>query len=50
MAYRKNFAPKSRAEVAGGNDHCCISEPQKRQSREEKKNYDEGYLRIFRHD
>lgn len=28
-SYKKNYAPKSRAEVAGGNDHCWIAEVQK---------------------
>ncbi len=28
MAYKKNFAPRSRAEVAGANDHLWISEVQ----------------------
>lgn len=29
MAYKKNYAPKNRAEVAGANDHLWIPEPQK---------------------
>ncbi len=29
MSYRKNYAPKSRQEVAGGNDCCWIPEAQK---------------------
>ncbi len=49
MAYRKNYAPKNRQEVAGANDHCWISEMQKHQSRKEKKKYDENYIRIFGH-
>ncbi len=28
-SYRKNYAPKSRQEVAGGNDHCWIPEAMK---------------------
>jgi len=48
--YRKNYAPKSRAEVAGGNDHCWIHEIQKRMTKEGKKKYDKSYVRIFGHE
>lgn len=48
--YRKNYAPKSRQEVAGGNDGCWIPEMQKHQSREVKKRYDKSYVRIFGHE
>jgi len=48
--YRKNYAPKSRAEVAGANDHLWIPEMQKRQSKEEKARYDKNYVRIFGHE
>lgn len=47
--YRKNYAPKSRAEVAGANDHLWIPEMQKHQSREEKKRYDRNYEHVFKH-
>ncbi len=47
MAYRKNYAPKNRQEVAGGNDHCQIPEPQKWPVN--KKQYDENYEKIFNH-
>ena len=43
--YQKNYAPKSRQEVAGGNDHCWIPEMQKWP--EDKKKYDENFERIF---
>ena len=43
--YQKNYAPKSRQEVAGGNDHCWISEMQKWPS--DKRKYDENFERIF---
>ena len=46
--YRKNYAPKNRQEVAGGNDHCWIPERQKWPK--EKKKYDENYVRIFGHE
>ncbi|KKN47750.1 hypothetical protein LCGC14_0659840 [marine sediment metagenome] len=48
--YRKNFKPKNRQEVAGGNDHCWIPETQKYGSKEDKKKYDESYVRIFGHE
>ena len=48
--YRKNYAPKSRQEVAGANDHCWIPEMQKRMSKEGKKNYDINYRNCFGHD
>ena len=47
--YRKNYAPKSRKEVAGANDHLWISEMQKKMTKEEKERYDESYVRIFGH-
>ena len=50
MAYKKNYAPKSRQEVAEANDGLWIHEPQKFQTREEKKEYDKNYRRIFGHD
>ncbi len=46
--YRKNFKPKNRQAVAGGNDHCWIPEMQKPPI--DKKRYDENYKRIFGHD
>ena len=46
--YRKNYAPKSRQEVAGGNDHLWISEPQKPPT--DRKKYERNYERIFGHD
>lgn len=48
--YQKNYKPKSRQEVAGGNDHLWIAEAQKKMTKEEKKKYDESYIRIFGHD
>ncbi len=48
--YQKNFAPKDRQAVAGGNDHCWISTVQKKMTKEEKKKYDESYVRIFKHE
>ncbi len=47
--YKKNYAPKNRQEVAGGNDNCWIPEMQKYQSRKEKKRFDENYEKIFGH-
>ncbi len=41
--YTKNYAPKSRQEVAGGNDHCWIAEVQKPTTEE----YRQGYVRVF---
>ena len=48
MGYRKNYAPKSRGEVAGANDHCWIAEPQKPPT--DRKRYEENYKKIFKHD
>lgn len=48
-SYKKNYAPKNRQAVAGGNDHLWIPEMQKHQSKEEKKRYDKNYVRIFGH-
>ncbi len=45
--YRKNYAPKSRQEVAGGNDHCWIPEMQKPPT--DRKKYERNYERIFGH-
>lgn len=47
--YRKNYAPKSRQEVAGGNEGCWIPEMQKRMTKEGKKNYDKNYVIVFGH-
>ena len=46
--YRKNYAPKSRQEVAGGNDGCWIPEMQKPPI--DRKKYERNYVRIFGHD
>lgn len=46
MAYQKNYAPKSRAEVAGANDHLWIPEAMKWPT--DKAKYDREYDRIFR--
>ena len=46
--YRKNYAPKNRQEVAGGNDHLWISEAQKQPLN--RKKYEENYKKIFKHD
>lgn len=43
MAYQKNYAPKSREEVAGANDHLWIPEMQKPAT----KKYYQEYSRIF---
>lgn len=43
--YRKNYAPKSREEVAGANDHLWIPDMQKWP--EDKKKFDENWERIF---
>jgi hypothetical protein len=48
MAYKKNYKPKNRQEVAGANDHLWIAEMQKPPA--DKKKYDENYRRIFGHD
>ena len=48
--YQKNYAPKNRQAVAGGNDHCWIPEMQKKMTRKEKDTYDKNYKRIFGHD
>jgi len=48
--YQKNYAPKSRQEVAGGNDHCWIPEMQKKMTKKEKEIYDKNYVRIFGHE
>ncbi len=48
--YQKNFKPKNRQAVAGGNDHCWIPEMQKRQNKEEKERYDRNYRKIYGHD
>ncbi len=45
--YRKNYAPKNRAEVAGANDHLWIHEAQKWPT--DKARYDRNYERIFKH-
>lgn len=45
MAYKKNYAPKSRQEVAGANDHLWIPEMQKWPA--DRKKYNENYNRIF---
>ena len=42
-SYRKNYAPKSRQEVAGANDHLWIAEAQKPTTEE----YRKGYVRVF---
>lgn len=47
MAYKKNYAPKNRAEVAGANEHLWIAEPQKWPA--DKARYDRNYERIFKH-
>ena len=46
--YKKNYAPKNRAEVAGGNDHCWISTAQIWPK--DKKQYDKNYRKCFGHD
>ncbi|KKL90787.1 hypothetical protein LCGC14_1901170 [marine sediment metagenome] len=46
--YRKNYAPKSRQEVAGANDHLWINEPQKPPI--DRRKYESEYKRIFGHD
>lgn len=46
MAYRKNYAPKNRQEVAGANDHLWIPEMQKPPTN--RKIFEENYDRIFR--
>ncbi len=45
--YQKNYAPKSRQEVAGANEHLWIAEAQKYPAN--KKKCDENYMRIFGH-
>ena len=45
--YRKNYAPKNRQEVAGGNDYCWIPEMQKPPT--DRKKYERNYERIFGH-
>ncbi len=47
--YKKNYAPKNRQQVAGGNEHLWIPEMQRKQNKEEKERYDENYVRIFKH-
>ena len=44
--YKKNFAPKSRQEVAGANEHLWIAEAMKWPN--DKARYDRNYDRIFR--
>ncbi len=46
--YQKNYAPKNRAEVAGANDHCWISDHRNRTV--DKKKYDKNYRKVFGHD
>ncbi len=43
--YTKNYAPKSRQEVAGGNDHLWIHEAQKWPANKAK--FDESIERAF---
>ena len=43
--YKKNYAPKSRQEVAGANDHLWIPEAMKWPT--DKAKYDRNYERIF---
>ncbi|KKN75869.1 hypothetical protein LCGC14_0375770 [marine sediment metagenome] len=45
--YKKNYAPKSRQEVAGANDHLWISEQVKYPAN--KARYDKNYEKIFKH-
>ena len=46
--YRKDYAPQSRQEVAGGNNHCWIAEMQNPPA--DRKKYERNYERIFGHD
>lgn len=46
--YRKNYAPKSRAEVAGANDHLWIPKVV-RETAEDREKYRRNYERIFKH-
>ncbi len=48
MAYKKNYAPKNRQEVAGANDHLWIPEAQKQPA--DRKKYEENYVKIFGHE
>ena len=48
MKYEKKYAPKSRQEVAGANDHLWIAEAQKPPT--DRKKYEENDKRIFGHD
>ena len=43
--YRKNYTPKSRAEVAGANDHLWLHEAQKWPA--DKARFDESFERAF---
>ncbi len=45
--YQKNYAPKSRQEVAGANDHLWISNH--RNKTVDKETYDRNYERAFGH-
>ncbi len=47
MAYKKNFAPKNRQEVAGANDHLWIPEMSKPPT--DRKKYERNYEKIFGH-
>lgn len=47
MAYKKSYAPKSKAEVAGANDHLWAD---KQKWPEDKRQYDINYKKAFGHD
>lgn len=47
MAYKKSYAPKSKAEVAGANDHLWAD---KQKWPADKTKYDRNYIRIFGHE
>ncbi len=47
--YRKNYAPKSRQEVAGANEHRWIHKVV-RETPDDRENYRKNYRRAFGHD